>query len=157
MMRNFLKDKSEAADVISHDVAPMTVNVDARVYARLGWLIVLVGVLGFLLWASFAPLDKGVPLSGTVAKEGNRKSVHYKDTGTTEKILVKDGDVVKAGQVLIRMNPVLARSQAEMNRVQYFTAAITAARLEAERDGKASVTLPAELEPYKDDPRVKES
>lgn len=156
-MRNLLKDKSEAAEVVSHDVAPLTVNVDARAYARMGWLIVVVGVLGFLLWASFAPLDKGVPLSGTVAKEGNRKSVQHQTGGTIEKILVKDGDVVKAGQTLIRMNAVAARAQAEVSRVQYFNAVITAARLEAERDGKAAPAFPAELVPYKDDPRVKEA
>jgi protease secretion system membrane fusion protein len=157
-MRNFGKSKKEeAADVISHDVAPLTVNTDAGGYSRVGWLIVVLGVLGFLLWASFAPLDKGVPLSGVVAKEGNRKTVQHQTGGTIEKILVKDGDVVKAGQTLVRMNAVQARAQVEMTRVQFFTAAITAARLEAERDGAASFALPPILMPYKDDPRIAET
>lgn len=157
-MRNFLKSKNEeAADVISHDVEPLTVNTDASSYARVGWLIVVVGVLGFLLWAALAPLDKGVPLSGLVAKEGNRKTVQHQTGGTIEKILVKDGDQVKAGQPLVRMNAVQARAQVEMTRVQYFGATITAARLEAERDGAASFALPAVLAPYKDDPRVQDA
>ncbi|MTV40547.1 HlyD family type I secretion periplasmic adaptor subunit [Duganella radicis] len=155
-MSNFLNKKDEAADVVSHDVAPLTVNVDAGSYARLGWLIVLVGVCGFLVWAMLAPLDKGVPLSGVVAKEGNRKSVQHLAGGIVEKILVKDGAVVKAGQTLVRMNAVQVRAQAEITRVQYFSSVISVARLEAERDGAASFALPAELAPYKDDARIKD-
>ncbi|HEU4777127.1 MAG TPA: HlyD family type I secretion periplasmic adaptor subunit [Telluria sp.] len=155
-MRNLLKGKTEASDVISHDVTPLTVNVDAGAYARLGWLIVLIGVCGFLAWAIFAPLDKGVPLNGTVAKESNRKLVQHQTGGTIEKILVKDGDQVKAGQTLVRMNAVQARAQAEMTRVQFFAAAAATARLEAERDGAATLAMPAVLKPYKDDPRLKD-
>lgn len=154
-MSNFDK-KNDAAEVISHDVTPLTVNVDAGAYARLGWLIVLVGVCGFLVWAMLAPLDKGVPLSGVVAKEGNRKSVQHQAGGTIEKILVKDGAVVKAGQTLVRMNAVQVRAQAEITRVQYYSSVISVARLTAERDGAASFALPAELAPYKDDARIKE-
>ena len=46
-----IKSKALATDVITHDVSPLTVNTDAGAYAKLGWIIVLVGVLGFLLWA----------------------------------------------------------------------------------------------------------
>jgi protease secretion system membrane fusion protein len=157
-MRNIFRNKKdEATDVISHDVTPLTVNTDAGSHARLGWLIILIGVFGFVLWAIFAPLDKGVPLSGTVAKEGNRKTVQHQTGGTIEKILVKDGDLVKAGQPLIRMNAVQARAQVEMSQVQYFSSSITAARLEAERDGAGSFALPPTLAAHKDDPRVKEA
>src|SRR3954469_4873974 len=102
--------KNEVAEVVTHDVTPLQVNTDARAFSRLGWLIVLVGVGGFLLWGLFAPLDKGVPLSGTVAKESNRKAIQHQTGGIVKEILVKDGDVVKAGQVLVRMNGVLAKS-----------------------------------------------
>lgn len=79
-------------------------GMDERSYARLGWLIVLVGVCGFLVWAFYAPLDKGVPVTGTVITDGNRKSVQHPAGGIIDQILVKDGDVVKAGQLLIRMD-----------------------------------------------------
>jgi protease secretion system membrane fusion protein len=142
--------------VIAHDVTPLEVNTDARVYSRLGWLIVLVGFGGFLLWALLAPLDKGVPLGGVVAKESNRKSVQHLTGGTVQQILVKDGDVVKAGQVLVRMNPVTARSAVEMTEAQYLSARATEARLLAERDGKGKITFPPELEQHKSEPRVAE-
>ncbi len=146
--------KALATDVITHDVSPLTVNTDAGAYSRLGWLIVIVGVVGFLLWASLAPLDKGVPLMGTVAQESNRKAVQHLAGGTVDDILVKEGDKVQAGQVLVRMNGIQATSQFEISRVQYFTARATEARLIAERDGKASVNFPTSLVSAKSDPRV---
>jgi protease secretion system membrane fusion protein len=153
-MANMLTKHSAPAEVIAHDVTPLEVNTDARAYSRFGWLIVLLGVGGFLLWATLAPLDKGVPMSGTVAKESNRKTVQHQNGGTIQEILVKDGDVVKKGQVLVRMNNVQALSQAETTRAQYITARLAEARLLAERDGLKSLVFPSSLESIKNDPRV---
>jgi protease secretion system membrane fusion protein len=148
--------KSEAAEVITHDVTPLEVNTDARRFSRLGWLIVLLGFGGFVLWGLFAPLDKGVPLQGTVAKESNRKAIQHQTGGTVQEILVKDGDVVKAGQVLVRMNGVMAKSSYETSEAQYLSARANEARLVTERDGLKSIKFPAELEQRKNEPRVME-
>ncbi|MES2351106.1 MAG: HlyD family type I secretion periplasmic adaptor subunit [Pseudomonadota bacterium] len=153
-MSNLTTSKTPATEVIAHDVEPLIVQTDAGVYSKLGWLVIVIGVLGFLIWASVAPLDKGVPMPGTVAKEGNRKAVQHQNGGTIDEILVKDGDTVKAGQVLVRMNKVAATSQAETSRAQYFTSRSMEARLLAERDGLSSLTFPKALEKYKDDPRA---
>jgi len=154
-MRKLFSDKANAADVVVREaVGSVQINTDETKHSRLGWLIVLFGVGGFILWAMFAPLDQGVPVSGTVMVDSNRKAVQHQSGGTVDEILVKDGDVVKAGQVLVRMNEVQARSLAEMTRVQYFTARAAEARLVAERDGKKVVSFPPELESAKNDPRV---
>jgi membrane fusion protein, protease secretion system len=154
MMGKLSTNKTAVSDVVAHQVTPLEVNTDASAYSRLGWIIVLAGVGGFLLWAMFAPLDKGVPVSGTVTVASNRKAIQHQTGGTVEDILVKDGDVVKAGQVLVRMNDVQAKSVAEMTRVQYFTARAAEARLIAERDGKKTIAFPPELEKARNDPRV---
>jgi protease secretion system membrane fusion protein len=129
-------------------------NTDARTYARIGWLIVLLGVGGFLLWALLAPLDKGVPMSGTVAKESNRQAVQHQAGGTIAQILVRDGDVVEAGQVLVRMNPVNAQAAVDMTDSQYLSALAVQARLQAEQSGAKSIAFPAALEQRAQDPRV---
>ncbi len=146
--------KNEAAEVVAHDVTPLEVNTDAARWSRVGWIVVLVGFCGFMLWALFAPLDKGVPLSGHVAKESNRQAVQHQGGGTVQEILVKDGDVVKQGQVLVRMNPIVARSAFDMTEGQYLTARATEARLIAERDGLKSIDFPEELQKRRDEPRV---
>jgi protease secretion system membrane fusion protein len=153
-MANMLTKHGAPTEVITHDVTPLEVDTDARGYSRFGWLLILLGVGGFMLWAMFAPLDKGVPMSGTVAKESNRKTIQHMAGGTVQEILVKDGDVVKKGQVLVRMNNIQANSQAESARAQYITARLVEARLLAERDGLKSVAFPSALEPFKQDPRV---
>ncbi|NML61184.1 HlyD family type I secretion periplasmic adaptor subunit [Massilia sp. RP-1-19] len=151
-----LHDKNQITEVITHDVTPLTVKTDAGAYSKLGWIVSLVGMGGFLLWALLAPLDKGVPLSGTVTAEGNRKTVQHLTGGTIQEILVKDGDVVKAGQTLVRMNPVVAKSAADITSGQYLTARATEARLLAERDGARKVTFPADLQNDAADPRISE-
>jgi protease secretion system membrane fusion protein len=148
--------KNEVSDVIAHDVTPLEVQTDSRRYARIGWLVVLVGFCGFMLWALLAPLDKGVPLSGIVAKESNRQAVQHQAGGTVQEILVRDGDVVKRGQVLVRMNPISARSAFDLTESQYLSARATEARLVAERDGRKTITFPAELVERRGEPRVAE-
>lgn len=156
-MRNLNTSKEDVAEVIAHDVTPLTVNTDAGAYARAGWIIILVGVLGFLIWACTAPLDRGVPMSGVVTKESSRKTIQHLGGGTVQEILVKDGDVVKEGQVLLRMNSVQADSLAQSSHAQYITARANEARLVAERDGKSSLAYPEDLKQYKDDPRAAEA
>ncbi|BDT60883.1 metalloprotease secretion protein [Massilia varians] len=152
-----IQTKSQAlTDVVGQDVPPVEVNTDARAFSRLGWIIVLLGVGGFLLWALLAPLDKGVPLSGTVAKESNRQAVQHQSGGTVQQILVRNGDVVKAGQVLVRMNAVMAQAGVQATESQYLSAVATEARLAAERDGLKKIAFPAELEGRRGDPRVAE-
>lgn len=141
-------------DVSLEEINISEVKTDATWHTRLGWWIVLGGVGGFLLWASLAPLDKGVPLGGTVTVETNKKSIQHATGGTIEAILVEEGDRVKAGDILVRMNSVQATADAEMTRVTYFTARTTEARLLAERDGKKIIEFPPELQGVKDDPRV---
>lgn len=82
-------------------------------YSRLGWIVLIVGFGGFMLWALFAPLDKGVSAQGTVITDGQRKTIQAAVSGVIEEIVVKDGDNVTAGQLLIRMNDLQLSAQAE--------------------------------------------
>jgi membrane fusion protein, protease secretion system len=132
-------------------------KTDARSHARLGWWIVLAGFGGFLLWASLAPLDQGVPMGGTVTVAGNKKAVQHLSGGTVEAILVKEGDTVKAGQTLVRMNRVQAHANAEVTRVQLFATRCTEARLQAERDSLPAIVFPPDVLAARSDPRVAEA
>lgn len=154
IMRKFFDDKADITDVAPQNNAMDGVNTDATSHTRLGWMIILLGFGGFMLWALFAPLDRGIPVSGTVTVASSRKVIQHQTGGTVEEILVKEGDVVKAGQVLVRMNDVQAKAQAEMTRVQYFSSRAAEARLTAERDGKKVIVFPPELEQAKDDSRL---
>src|SRR5262245_43252561 len=88
-------------------------KLDIAHHTRIGWWVIGVGLLGFVLWAALAPLDKGVPVPGTVTVTGNRKTLQHPGGGIVDAILVREGDVVHAGQVLLRMNETQARADAE--------------------------------------------
>ncbi|MDH0647029.1 HlyD family type I secretion periplasmic adaptor subunit [Pseudomonas sp. GD03858] len=118
---------------------------DARGPARAGRWLVLVGLGGFLLWGALAPLDKGVPVSGNVVVAGSRQAVQHPTGGVIEQLLVRDGDQVHAGQVLLRMDATQAEAQQGSLRVQYVNARAGEARLLAERDGRSVIDFPAIL------------
>ena len=151
-----VKKQEQASDVISHTVEPVQVDTDSAKYASLGWLLVLFGFGGFILWALLAPLDKGVPMSGTVAAQSNRQAVQHLTGGTVQQLLVRDGDQVKEGQVLARMNPVTAESAVNLTEVQYLSALANVARLSAERDGVKTITFPEELTKRSGEPQIAE-
>lgn len=146
------KDATVLGNAIAKD--PGNVKTDETRHTRLGWWIVLVGVGGFFLWATFAPLDKGVPLSGSVMVATNRKAVQHQTGGIVEDILVKEGDLVKEGQVLVKMNDIQVKAQAEITRGQLIAARAIEARLIAERDNKPEIDFPPFLHSAVDDPRV---
>lgn len=152
-----VKRDQAVSDVATQEVEILEVEVDSTSYSRLGWFIVLFGFLGFVIWASFAPLDKGVPIPGTLSVSSNRKVIQFPNNGTIEAVLVKDGDVVKAGQVLVKMNAVVAKANVEVGRVQLYSAEAAAARLKAEIENAPSITFPKYLTASNVDPRVTNS
>ena len=129
-------------------------QLDDTRYSRLGWLLMLGGFLGFLGWAALAPLDKGVAVSGKVMVSGHRKVVQHPSGGIVERIDVRDGDKVAAGQVLIRLKETPLLGQAQSLRSQFYGSLASEARLNAERDGVASVSFPTELTALASEPEV---
>jgi membrane fusion protein, protease secretion system len=89
-----------------HDDLPINVQD----YVWLGWGFLLFAVLGFFVWAAFAPLDKGVPSNGYVVSDSNRKEIKYLQGGIVDDIYVKEGSIVKEGDLLIKMNSVISKS-----------------------------------------------
>src|SRR5690554_2467735 len=131
-------------------------RVDTNFSAPLRWglMVLLLGFGGFAAWAGFAPLDAGVTAEATVQVAGNRKSVQHLEGGTIDELLVKEGDRVEQGQVLLRLNATRALAEQGVVSAQYIIAKVTEARLLAERDGTDTIEIdPAVVERFQDDPR----
>lgn len=112
---------------------------------RLGWWLVFAGFGGFLLWALLAPLDKGVAVQGNVVVSGNRKVIQHMQGGIVERIQVKEGDRVAAGQVLLTLNAVDARTTSEGLGSQYDQLIAREARLLAEQRNQPSLVATSRL------------
>ncbi|WP_023639674.1 HlyD family type I secretion periplasmic adaptor subunit [Dickeya zeae] len=118
---------------------------DERRALRLGWWLVFAGFGGFLLWALLAPLDKGVAVQGNVVVSGNRKVIQHMQGGIVERIQVKEGDRVAAGQVLLTLNAVDARTTSEGLGSQYDQLIAREARLLAEQRNQSSLVATPRL------------
>lgn len=133
-------------------------ETDERPIVRFGMITLAVGFGGFLLWSGLAPLDEGVPGMGVVSVDSKRKTIQHLRGGIVESLDVREGDRVKAGDVLLRLNDKEVKAQLDITRGQYWTVKAIEARLLAERDGRATVVFPKEmLESAKTDPRAAEA
>lgn len=128
---------------------------DATGTARIGLWIIAIGLGGFLLWASLAPLAQGIAGNGTVVVAGERKTVQSLSGGAINKILVREGDHVSEGQLLLQLNTVQAQSQLDVALGQWFSASCVEARLAAESQTLDSIQWPQELLRRSSDPRAK--
>ena len=121
------------------------VDLDVGRPTRWGVWLVLAGFGGFLLWSWLAPLDAGVVATGTVKVTNNRKAVQHLTGGTVEAILVREGDLVKKGQEVVRLDSLRAAAEEGAISAQYIVSKTVENRLEAERDGRDVVTYDPEL------------
>lgn len=121
------------------------VDLDVGKPVRWGMLLMLAGFGGFLLWSWLAPLDAGVVATGTVKVTSNRKAVQHLSGGTVEAILVREGDAVKKGQEVVRLDSLRAAAEQGAVSAQYIVSKTVENRLEAERDGRAVVNFDPEL------------
>lgn len=105
-------------------------------------LALVVGVGG---WAMTTELSSAIVASGTVVVENNVKKIQHLTGGIVEDVLVKEGDTVKAGQILIKLDGTTVR--ANLSIVQNTLAQLYArrARLLAEQLGSDDFTIPEDL------------
>jgi membrane fusion protein, type I secretion system len=123
---------------------------------RVGVSIILVFVVGGLLWAIFAPLESALMAPGVLVVETHRKTIQHLEGGIVKDILVKEGQLVKPGQTLIRLDDTQARVQLALLQDEADGLQADEAQLIAQRDGDDHLTFPPELLARKDDPKVAE-
>lgn len=112
---------------------------------RIGLRALGVAFVGFFVWAAFAPLNEGVPSAGMVALDTKRKAVQHLSGGIVQQVMVREGDVVQAGQVLMRLDNAVAKANYAGVRQGYFALLAMQGRLLAEQQGKQKVEFAPEL------------
>ena len=112
---------------------------------RAGYAVVILGFGLFVAWAATARLDGAAVAPGVVAVESNRKTIQHLEGGIVREILVRDGDHVSEGQVLLRLDPTRVDAQGETFRNQLAAFLAQETRLLSERDGAAVLAFPPEV------------
>ncbi|WP_298920800.1 HlyD family type I secretion periplasmic adaptor subunit [uncultured Roseobacter sp.] len=106
-------------------------------------LMVLVGVLG--VWSVQARIAGAVIASGMIQVESNRQVLQHPQGGVVGALLVKDGDVVSAGDVVLQFDDTQLRSELAIIEGQLFEILARKARLQAERDGLDGLPISDDL------------
>lgn len=132
-----------------------SLQADSGRAGRVGLWALGIGFVGFLIWAGFAPLDEGVAAQGMVAIDTKRKAVQHLTGGLVKDVLVREGENVKEGQVLIKLDEATARANNEASRQRYLSLRAMQARLLAEQSGSRTITYHPDLVAGSTDPLIK--
>ena len=124
---------------------PLALDDSGRA-GRIGMWALVLGLGGFLLWAAFAPLDEGVPSQGLVAIDTKRKAVQHLTGGIVKEVLVREGDRVKEGQLLLKLDDAAARANYEAIRQRYLGLRAMQGRLLAEQAGASTIAFHPDLQ-----------
>jgi adhesin transport system membrane fusion protein len=89
-------------------------------------------LVGFIVWSLWAELDQVTRASGQVIPSGRTQIVQSLDGGTIAEILVHEGDHVRKGQLLVRLDEVRLRAAADESAAQVAAQRAKMARIEAE-------------------------
>jgi len=108
-------------------------------------------------WASTAEISGALIASGSLVVDSNVKKVQHPTGGVVGEVRVRDGDHVKAGDILVRLDETVTRANLAIVTKGLTELYARRARLAAERDGADSVAVPKELASKQDDPDVQEA
>jgi len=112
----------------------------------IGFVALICLVVGLGGWAAMANIAGAIVSSGMIEVEANRQVVQHPEGGVVGEILADDGDLVEGGDVLVRFDDTLLRSELSIIEGQLFELMARRGRLEAERDGFEGIAFPDELE-----------
>src|SRR6056297_1605495 len=106
--------------------------------ATYGALLLFAALFAF---AAIAPISGGAIAIGTVNPDGSRRVVQHFEGGIISEILVRDGDIVDAGDPLIVLNKTQALADRNISQSRLQTLKLMETRLEAEMAGKRTMDL----------------
>ena len=129
-------------------------SISRHTRLALGGVALLVGGLGG--WAWMTELSGAVVAPGTIVVDSHVKKVQHPTGGVIGEILARDGDRVRAGDVVIRLDETVARANRAMVAKSIDEMTARRARLEAERDGAQAIRFPADLVTRAGEPEVAE-
>ncbi len=109
------------------------------------WIVILVCFGGLGAWFSIARLDSAAVAAGVLENAGSTRTIQHLEGGIVREILVRNGDVVSEGQVLVRLDPTQSLASAAMFTMQLQNSEARRQRLEAEASMLPDLTFSDDL------------
>ncbi len=132
----------------------LTIQSSMRRNIRVALALIVFLLGGIVVWATTTEISGAVIAAGNVVVDSNAKKVQHPTGGIVTEVLVRDGDRVKAGDLLVRLDQTLTRANLSIVSKDLDQLVAQKARLEAERDGQNDVPVPQELVARMNDPQV---
>jgi len=129
----------------SHALAFFDIEDDLPLSRHLLLVAVVLFIILFIGWANFATLDEVTRGEGKVIPSSEIQSLQTLEPGLVEEFLVKEGDQVEKGEVLMRLSDIEAASDLGANNARYLGLLASITRLQAEAEGKSTVKFPEEV------------
>jgi HlyD family secretion protein len=127
-----------------------------RLHLIVGLVVVLILAGGFGGWASTVPISGALIAPGSVVVDSNVKKVQHPTGGVVGEVRVRDGDVVKAGDVVVRLDETVVKASLAIVVKTLNGLWARAARLEAEQRGADKIVFPRMLTDQANDPDVRD-
>jgi HlyD family secretion protein len=127
-----------------------------RLHMIVGLVVVVLLAGGLGGWASTAAISGALIAPGSIVVESNVKKVQHPTGGVVGEVRVHDGDLVKSGDILVRLDDTVTKASLAIVTKSLNALWARAARLEAEQRGRDKVVFPPELLQQKDDPDAQE-
>ncbi|MCC7273060.1 MAG: HlyD family type I secretion periplasmic adaptor subunit [Alphaproteobacteria bacterium] len=126
-----------------YDLAAIRRSIRRWTMIGIGTVLMFFG--GFVGWAAVAQLDSASIAPGQVAVYNNRQAVQHLEGGIVREIRARDGDVVKAGDIVVQLDDTASRANLQINEKRYRALVAMEARLIAERDSLPAIRFPSVL------------
>jgi protease secretion system membrane fusion protein len=149
-----ITDPMSSAELAENSENELQVNTSSPI--RWGFAVLILGFGGFLVWAALAPLDEGVPAQGMVSIDTKRKLVQHLSGGIVKDVLVKEGQLVKTGDVLLTLDNIAAKARYEEIRQKYIGERALENRLQAEQTNTSTIKFHDDLQKSRGDVLVQQ-
>jgi membrane fusion protein, type I secretion system len=126
-----------------------------RLHLLVGLTVVVILAGGLGGWASTAQISGALIAPGSVVVDSNVKKVQHPTGGVVGEVRVRDGDLVKAGDIVVRLDDTVTKAGLAIVTKNLNGLWARAARLEAEQQGADKIAFPSMLRDHTDDPDVK--
>jgi len=136
------------------DLPELSARLSQDLALKVGLTVICVALGGFITWASLVPLTEGVVAAGSVVVDTAHKTVQHLEGGIIEKLYVREGSEVKAGDLLIELSETQPRAELELLESRYYSRLAEIDRLNAERLLRDEIEFSDELLARREEPRI---
>lgn len=127
------------------DTPTVSTEPSLRLTVISGFAVVAMFFGAFAGWSMFADLDSAIVANGTIVVDSHRKTLQHLEGGILRKLHVREGDVVKAGQLLAELDGTQAEAMLGQATSQHFAVKARISRLRAERKGDRIISFSEDL------------